>query len=103
MRPELHNCGLVRCTACQKYVNWQTHQCYMQPEKTKVSETVEADQMLDEEAWEATESVENESTYNQLIFFDFEYIQENGTHVPNLCVVHDEAGNEHVFKGESTS
>jgi hypothetical protein len=49
---------------------------------------------------EADETNNDESSYNQLLFFDFECIQENGMHTPNLCVVHDEAGNEHVFKAK---
>ena len=100
MMPESHNCGLVRCTVCQEYVDSETAKCYMQPVGTKANETVESDDdMLDSECDEADE---NESSYNQLLFFDFECIQESGTHVPNLCVVHDEAGNEKVFRGEKT-
>ena len=44
----------------------------------------------------------NDSCYNQLLFFDFECIQESSVHIPNLCVVQDEAGVEHVFQGENT-
>ena len=96
MRPESHNCRLVRCTVCQKYMNIETHQCYLQPERTRASETADSDDMFDSEADENS----NDSSYNQLLFFDFECIQESGVHVPNLCVVQDEAGIEHVFKVE---
>ncbi len=98
-RPESHNCGLVRCVVCQKYVDSETHRCYMQPERSRISERAESDDLFDSEADEIND---NNSTYNQLLFFDFECIQESGTHTPNLCVVHDEAGNEHVFRGENT-
>jgi hypothetical protein len=97
-RPESHNCGLVRCIVCREYVD-ETHRCYMKPEKTKMNETAESDDLCDSEA---DETNNDGSAYNQLLFFDFECIQENGTHTPNLCVVHDEAGNEHVFQGENT-
>ena len=33
-----------------------------------------------------------------LLLFDFECRQENGTHEPNLCIVHNEAGNEWIFE-----
>ena len=101
MRPESHNCGLVHCTVCQKYVNGETHRCYMQPERTRASETADSDDLFDSEAGKADEN-SNDSSYNQLLFFDFECIQESGVHIPNLCVVQDEAGNEHVFQGENT-
>ena len=36
------------------------------------------------------------------LFFDFECRQENANHEPNLCVVHNEAGDEWVFRGDDT-
>ena len=45
---------------------------------------------------------EEESSYNQLLFFDFEATQEHGTHCPNLCVVHDEEREVALFQGEDT-
>ena len=45
---------------------------------------------------------EEESSYNHLLFFDFEATQEHGTHCPNLCVVHDEEREVALFKGEDT-
>ena len=48
------------------------------------------------------EDEEEESSYNQLLFFDFESIQEHGEHSPNLCIVHDEAGKEELFEGKDT-
>ena len=29
-QPQKHNCGLVRCTICQQYVDPVNHQCYIQ-------------------------------------------------------------------------
>ena len=42
------------------------------------------------------------STSSELLFFDFECRQENGTHDPNLCVIQNEAGDEWVFQGDDT-
>jgi hypothetical protein len=37
-------------------------------------------------------------TYNKkYLFFDVECMQETGTHIPNLCVVHDFGGKETIF------
>ena len=35
LRPDLHHCGLKRCSTCEKYVGIEDHQCYMQPVKEK--------------------------------------------------------------------
>ena len=51
---------------------------------------------------ETSEDEAGEGGYSQLLFFDFECIQEGGEHVPNLCVVHDENGQEWVFSGANT-
>ena len=40
--------------------------------------------------------------YNELLFFDFECKQETGEHEPNLCIVHNEAGDEWIFEGNDT-
>ena len=45
---------------------------------------------------------EEESSYNHLLFFDFEATQEHGTHCPNLCVVHDEEREVALFQGKDT-
>ena len=45
---------------------------------------------------------EEESSYNHLLFFDFESTQEHVIHRPNLCVVHDEEREVGLFQGEDT-
>ena len=45
---------------------------------------------------------EEDSSYNHLLFFDFEATQEHGTHCPNLCVVHDEEREVALFQGKDT-
>ena len=63
-----HICG-KKCRTCGLILNQEDtdHRCYIQ-------------QLEQEE----------ESSYNHLLFFDFESTQERGIHHPNLCVVHDE-------------
>ena len=95
LRPDLHHCGLKRCSTCEKYVGIEDHQCYMQPVKEKPArETSLCDDEADEDV--------HESGYNELLFLDFECIQENGTHEPSLCVIQNEDGDEWVFQGDNT-
>ena len=37
-----HHCGLVRCTVCQKYVEPENHQCYIQPIETRYRQAAHA-------------------------------------------------------------
>ena len=75
-----HICG-KKCRTCGLILNQEdiNHKCYIQ-------------QLEQEE----------ESSYNHLLFFDFEATQEHGTHCPNLCVVHDEEREVALFQGEDT-
>ena len=75
-----HICG-KKCRTCGLILNQEDtdHRCYIQ-------------QLEQEE----------ESSYNHLLFFDFESTQEHGIHCPNLCVVHDEEREVALFQGEDT-
>ena len=75
-----HICG-KKCRTCGLILNQEDndHKCYIQ-------------QLEQEE----------ESSYSQLLFFDFEATQEHGTHCPNLCVVHDEEREVALFQGKDT-
>ena len=75
-----HICG-KKCRTCGLILNQEDtdHKCYIQ-------------QLEQEE----------ESSYNHLLFFDFEATQEHGTHCPNLCVVHDEEREVALFQGKDT-
>ena len=75
-----HICG-KKCRTCGLILNQEDteHLCYIQ-------------QLEQEE----------ESSYNHLLFFDFESTQEHGIHRPNLCVVHDEEREVALFQGEDT-
>ena len=74
-----HICG-KKCSTCGVVLNEKDeHKCYIQ--KTEQTE---------------------ETQYNELLFFDFECKQETGKHEPNLCIVHNEAGDEWIFQGSDT-
>ena len=75
-----HTCG-KKCPTCGVILKPEDtdHQCYIQ-------------QLEQEE----------ESSYNHLLFFDFEATQEHGIHRPNLCVVYDEEKEVALFQGEDT-
>ena len=75
-----HICG-KKCRTCGLILNQEDtdHRCYIQ-------------QLEQEE----------DSSYNHLLFFDFESTQEHGIHCPNLCVVHDEEREVALFQGEDT-
>ena len=70
-----------KCPTCKIGRNPKdlNHKCYMQPLEPK-----------------------EESSYTQLLFFDFECTQEHGIHEVNLCVVYDEEGEVAVFQGKNT-
>ena len=75
-----HICG-KKCETCGLILTPEDtdHKCYIKP--------------LEQE---------EESSYNHLLFFDFEATQEHGTHHPNLCVVHDEEKEVALFDGKDT-
>ena len=74
-----HICGR-KCSTCGVLLNEKDeHKCYIQ--KSEHSE---------------------ESQYNELLFFDLECTQEDGVHKANLCIVHNEAGDEQLFQGKNT-
>ena len=70
-----------KCPTCKinRNPNDHNHKCYMQQQEPK-----------------------EESSYTQLLFFDFECTQEHGIHEVNLCVVYDEEGEVVVFQGKNT-
>ena len=68
------------CPTCKvvRNPNDPNHKCYIQPLEPK-----------------------EESSYKQLLFFDFECTQEHGIHEVNLCVAYDEEGEAGVFRGKN--
>ena len=92
-----HHCGKVRCSTCQKYVKHENHQCYLQPVKAKKTQTAEeANNLLDDDV-----AVDNDVEDTKNLMF-FECTQDDGKHIPNLCVVQNESGDEKVFSGPNT-
>ena len=75
-----HQCVDKKCPTCKIMRNPgdPDHQCYMQQLEPK-----------------------EESSYNHLLFFDFECTQERGIHEVNLCVVYDEEKEVGVFQGKN--
>ena len=99
-----HHCGLVRCSTCDKYVKPENHRCYMQPiekrNRQPAQESTNNEFLDDDVAVDGDNgSDEREQT---LMFFDFECTQDDGQHIPNLCVVQNESGDEMVFSGLNT-
>ncbi len=90
-----HLCRKTKCKTCKEFVDVDakdTHRCYMKrPKESK------------RKGDETEEGETTESGYDQLMFFDYECRQEDGVHVPNLCIVHNESGDEWVFRGENTN
>ena len=80
IKPGGHICGR-KCQTCRVVLIREDtdHKCYIQP--------------LEQE---------EDSSYDHLLFFDFEATQEHGTHCPNLCVVHDEEREVALFQGKDT-
>ena len=80
IKPEGHICGR-KCRTCGLVLTQEDtdHKCYIQPL-----------------------GQEEDSSYNHLLFFDFEATQEHGIHCPNLCVVHDEEKEVALFQGKDT-
>ena len=81
IRDRGHICGR-KCRTCGLVLTREDtdHKCYIQP--------------LEQE---------EDSSYNHLLFFDFEATQEHGIHCPNLCVVHDEEKEVALFQGKDTA
>ena len=96
-----HICGETKCRTCGEFVKYKdmnAHLCYIRkPKERKACDTIEESEESEEEKEEVDRG------YDQLMFFDYECRQEDGTHEPNLCIVHDEAGEEWVFSGEDTN
>ena len=79
----------------------------MQPaKKRKNTDQTQSDtNLVDHEVvvgGEVSEDEGRESDNSQLLFFDFECTQEGGEHIPNVCAVHNESGDEKVFSGPNT-
>ena len=108
--PEERGCGMKKCWICGKFVKIEDHKCFIQPELKKrkrdhSEEEEESNGFFDTECRDDNHEDDDEpfeETLTDLLFFDFECRQENGTHEPNLCIVQNEAGDEWIFQGDTT-
>ena len=85
------------------YVRPENHKCFLQPVKTTKRESEEEEShtnFLNDNV--AVENDVQDRQEQNLIFFDFECTQDQGEHIPNLCVAQNESGEEFVFSGRST-
>ena len=100
---------------CGRFEQIEAHKCSIQPEtkkKNKSRSEEEKEESVDQDvsALFDTECCEDnneddepiEEDLTELLFFDFECSQENGSHVLNLCIVESEAGGEWIFQGNTT-
>ena len=94
--------GIKRCEKCGKSMNVTNLKSHICGRKCKTCrEILEGD---DEHKCYIQKSVQpEESRYSELLFFDFESTQEDGIHKPNLCIVHNETGDEWLFQGKNTN
>ena len=69
-----------------------------QSKKKKKRRRVSDEMLFDESAED--EGGEDEEGGQEYLFFDIEARQEEGQHVANLLIMHDQSGFELVFKGE---
>ena len=100
--PKYHLCGR-KCRTCGVLLGEKDeHKCYIQKPKKKSEQNSEESQQHNELLPEQASEHSEESQYNELLFFDFECTQEDDIHKPNLCIVHDEAGHEKLFRGKNT-
>ncbi|XP_028408798.1 uncharacterized protein LOC114531373 [Dendronephthya gigantea] len=95
-----HLCGKIQCKTCKAIIDdINNHLCYMRKPDSK-----KKDILTEEEAEEKEEENEKGEGYNELFFFDYEARQEDeGIHKTNLCIVHNESGDEWIFQGEDTN
>ena len=98
-------CETIRkCPKCGKAMNVRKlnskgHKCAKECPTCKVTLDPEDTDHL---CYIQQEKPVEESSYNHLLFFDFEATQEHGIHHPNLCVVHDEEKEVALFQGQDT-
>ena len=105
-RVERHECGQRECGVCGKYVQIEGHHCFIQPE-TKKRRRKRSEEEQESNGFFNTECREGNGEENDDEPIEEKNLtelcsQENGTHVPNLRIVQNEAGNEWIFQGDTT-
>ena len=99
-------CQTIRkCEKCQKSVDVRKLNQHICGRKCSTCGIILEDAEANHECYiqKIERSGEEDSQYNELLFFDFECKQETGEHEPNLCIVHNEAGRQKLFNGKDTT
>ena len=98
-------CQTIRkCKKCQKSMDVRKLNNHICGRKCSTCGIILEDTETNHECYiQKIERSEEDSQYNELLFFDFECKQETGEHEPNLCIVHDEAGRQKLFDGKDTT
>ena len=98
-------CETVRkCKKCQQSMDvrqLRTHEC-VDNQKCPTCKVGRNPNDLNHKCYMQQLEPKEESSYTQLLFFDFECTQEHGIHEVNLCVVYYEEGEVAVFQGKNT-
>ena len=98
-------CEAIRkCPTCHhsmdvKKIN-RPHQC-VDEKKCPTCKIKRNPEDLNHKCYMQQQEPNEEISYNQLLFFDFECTQEHGIHEVNLYVVYDETGEVGVFRGKN--
>ena len=88
--------GIKRCEKCGKSVNKNSLKNHLCGRKCKTCQQT-LEEGVEHKCYIQKSVQPEESRYNELLFFDFESTQEDGIHKPNLCIIHNEAGDEWLF------
>ena len=91
-----------KCAKCQKSVAVRNLRHHICGKKCPTCGIIIEDPEAKHECYIQKIEQSEDSQYNELLFFDFECKQETGEHEPNLCIVHNEAGDEWIFEGKDT-
>ena len=96
---KIHKCGFKMCNNCNKYCE-NNHKCFIKKIKCKGGNCTKDSK----KTCRLNKSLPKKDycyscrTYNEkYLFFDFECIQNTGTHEVNLAICHDFNGNETIF------
>ena len=96
-------CERIRkCPTCQRSMDvrkMQSHEC-VDNKKCPTCKIGRNPNDLNHKCYMQQQEPKEETSYTQLLFFDFECTQEHGIHEVNLCVVYDETGEAGVFRGK---
>ena len=98
-------CQVIRkCPKCKQSMHvrkiGKPHQC-IDNKKCPTCKITRNPEDLNHKCYIQQLEPKEESSYTQLLFFDFECTQEHGIHEVNLCVVYDEDKEVGVFRGKN--